>query len=392
VVDEGLRNVGREGLGERGELGFAGAGDERDVRAEADRVLYRVKPIEEDEGVVGERGAQEVYIVAGGRLHGGTIGLVGLGVQWRTLGLLAEMGLEGAGMTNGNGSDEQSLAFTMKYNPPMAPGTAERALREVKAVLDSVGVQFLLSSGTCLGAIRDNAIIPWDDDTDIMSIKGANGLTDAHVDTAVTAFRERGYYVYAVEGEHQTFSMIKDYVRTGWDCYRNEGDSVLVYPKTVIPLELLLNPRKISFLGERYLVPNPPEEYLRLKYGESWRTPKRAGEYEIDVVEKIASMDVAGSPCRLRVLDGDGTPVADAQVTLVGAGRATTDANGYTELVLPGPDWYALVIRFAGHEQVLYMEELEPGGAYVYRADAAVRAVAAAGGTTGTLGKLLTSE
>jgi hypothetical protein len=295
-------------------------------------------------------------------------------------------------MTTGNGSDEASLAFTLKYNAPMAPGAAERALREVKEVLDAVGVQFLLSSGTCLGAIRDNAIIPWDDDTDIMSIKGANGLTDGVVDDAVAAFRERGYYVYAPEGEHQSFSMIKDYVRTGWDCYRNEGDSVLVYPKTVIPLELLLNPREITFLGERYLVPNPPEEYLRLKYGEAWRTPKRAGEYEIDVVEKIAIMDVPGSPCRLRVLDEQGEPVEGAEVTLVGAGRSTTDANGSAVLILPGPDWYALVIRYPGHEQVLYMEELAPGGAYVYRADAAAKAIVAAGTTVGTLGELLTTE
>ena len=295
-------------------------------------------------------------------------------------------------MTTGNGSDEESLAFTLKYNAPMAPGSAERALKEAKEVLGLLGVQFLLSSGTCLGAIRDNAIIPWDDDIDIMSIKGANGLTDAKVGEAVAAFEARGYYVYAPEGEHQAFSMIKDYVRMGWDCYQNDGDSVLVYPKTVIPLGLLLNPREITFLGERYLVPNPPEEYLRLKYGEAWRTPKRAGAYEIDVVEKIPSMDVAGSPCRLRVLDEEGGPVAGAEVTLVGAGRSTTDADGYAELILPGPDWYALVISYPGHKQVLYMEELAPGGAYLYRADAAAKATAAAGRTVGTLGALLTTE
>ena len=295
-------------------------------------------------------------------------------------------------MTTGNGSDEASLAFTLKYNPPVGAEAAERALRDIKEVLDGQGVVFLLSSGTCLGVVRDNAIIPWDDDLDIMSVIGENGLTDAKVDAALAAFRERGYFIYAPEGEHRTFSMIKDYVRTGWDCYRNDRDYVLVYPKTQIPLRLLADPKEIAFLGERFLVPNPPEEYLRLKYGEAWQTPKRAGAYESDVVDKIPAEVVDGSPCSLRVLDEAGEPVSGAEVTLVGGGRSTTDARGATELILPRPEWYALVIRYPGHERVLYMEELAPGGAYVYRADAAKRATAEAGQTVGTLGTLLTTE
>jgi hypothetical protein len=295
-------------------------------------------------------------------------------------------------MTTGNGSDEASLDFTMKYNPPVGAAAAELRLKDVKEILDGLGIVFLLSSGTCLGAVRDNAIFPWDDDLDIMCVVGENGLTDAKVDAALAAFRGRGYFIYEPEGEHRSFSMIKDYVRTGWDCYRNDRDYVLVFPKTQIPLRLLADPKEIAFLGERFLVPNPPEEYLRLKYGEAWRTPKKAGSYEIDVVDKIPAEAVEGSPCSLRVLDEAGEPVVGAEVTLVGAGRSTTDASGAAELILPRPDWYALVIRYPGHEQVLYMEELAPGGAYVYRADAAKRATAAAGQTVGTLGKLLTSE
>jgi hypothetical protein len=295
-------------------------------------------------------------------------------------------------MTSGNGSDEASLAFTLKYNPPIGAEGAERALRDVREVLDGLGVVFLLSSGTCLGAVRDNAIIPWDDDLDIMSVIGENGLTDAKVDEALAAFRERGYFIYAPEGEHRTFSMIKDYVRTGWDCYQNDRDFVLVFPKTQIPLRLLAEPQEITFLGERFLVPNPPEEYLRLKYGEAWRTPKKAGEYESDVVDKIPSEDVEGDPCSLRVLDEADEPVAGAEVTLVGARRSTTDADGYAELILPRTDWYSLVIRYPGHEQVLYMEELTAGGTYVYRAGSAAKAAAEAGQVVGTLGRLLTAE
>ena len=49
---------------------------------------------------------------------------------------------------------------------------AEVILREVKGVLDDFGIVFFLRHGTCPGAVRDGALIPWDDDLDIASIIG----------------------------------------------------------------------------------------------------------------------------------------------------------------------------------------------------------------------------
>ena len=77
---------------------------------------------------------------------------------------------------------------------------------------------------------------------------------------------------------------------------------------------------------------------------------------------------------------------------LVGGGRYRTDERGYAQIVLPGLDWYALVIRYPGHEQVLYMEQMEPDKAYVYRAEAASKAVSDASGAVGTLGNILSPE
>jgi hypothetical protein len=296
-------------------------------------------------------------------------------------------------MSTGNGSDQESLDFTLKYNPPMGVAAGERALKEAKKILDELGVTFLLSSGTCLGAVRDDALIPWDDDLDLISVIGADGFTEESVDAAVAAFREHGYFVSEMEGgTNRSFSMIKDYVRTGWECYRIVGESVWVYPMTEIPARLFLQPREITFLGERFLVPDPTEEYLRLKYGEEWQTPKRSGAYEIDVVDKVPGAEWSGSPSTLRVLDEEGRPVAGAEVVLVGGGRSETDERGYAEMILPGVDWYALVIRYPGHERVLYMEQLQPDKAYVYRADSASKAAGQAAGPVGTLGNLLTLE
>ncbi|PZC46096.1 MAG: Phosphorylcholine metabolism protein LicD [Chloroflexi bacterium] len=298
-------------------------------------------------------------------------------------------------MQNGNGSDEETLEFSFKYNPPMDPEAGERALKEAKEILDPLGVVFLLSSGTCLGAIRDNGFIPWDDDLDLISIVDRNGLTEELVDNAVEAFREKGYFVYAAGGNSRdvrAYSMMKNYVRIGWECYRIVNDSISVYPGTQIPATFFTNPKEITFMGEQFLVPDPPEEYLRLKYGEEWMIPKGPGLYEKDVVDKIPSADLIGRPCRLKVLGDAGRPVSGAEVVLAGGGRFETDESGYAEIILPGADWYALTIRYPGHEQVLYMEEMDPDKVYVYRADQVANAASSVSGPVGTLGSLLSTE
>ena len=185
---------------------------------------------------------------------------------------------------------------------------------------------------------------------------------------------------------------IENFIRLSWDCARIIDDSIYAYPRVKLPAGLFTNPKEIEFLGEKFLVPNPTEEYLRLTYGAEWIVPKEAGIYEKDVVEKIPGAELAGWPCRLRVLDAEGRPVPGAEVVLVGGGRSRTDESGYAEMILPGPDWYALVIRYPGHEQVLYMEKMEPDNTYVYRTAHVLKAASHASGPIGTLGNVLSTE
>ena len=296
-------------------------------------------------------------------------------------------------MIAGNGSDQAAIEYSWRYNPPMDPAVAESNLKEAKQILDQLGVVFLLGSGSCLGAIRDNAFIPWDDDIDLVSVIGINGLTEESADIAATAFRDKGYFVAEIDGVYSKNRMtIKDLVRLSMEFVRIIDGNIYAYPGIQLPARLFTQPKEIEFLGERFHVPNPPEEYLRLKYGEEWKVPKKAGAYEKDVVEKIPDANLVGRPSRLRVLDVEGRPVSGAEVVLVGGGRSRTDRSGYTEIILPGADWYALIIRYPGHEQVLYMEEMEPDRTYVYRADATSNATGYASGATGTLGNLLSPE
>ena len=92
------------------------------------------------------------------------------------------------------------------------------------------------------------------------------------------------------------------------------------------------------------------------------------------------------------MLDDSGRPVPDAEVRLVGVGSFTSGDDGIVQMVVPDAGWYALVVRYPSHEQVLYMEELKPDMSYVYRADSLATAANRASGDFGTLGNVLTVE
>ena len=61
-------------------------------------------------------------------------------------------------------------------------------------------------------------------------------------------------------------------------------------------------------------------------------------------------------------------PVYGAEVSLAGGSRSTTDESGTAEIILPCPEFYALTITYRDHQQVLYMEDLQPHKKYIYQA------------------------
>ena len=288
-------------------------------------------------------------------------------------------------MTSIDGADEAALERSYAVLQRMDAAAAERALREAKQILDELGVVFFLRQGTCLGAIREKGFIPWDDDLDLGSVIGLHGLTEKSIDRVVAAFRENGYFA-KVERSDQYISvaMMKSYIRTDWICNWVTDGTIFQYPGVRIPVRLVTELKEIDFIGEKFLVPNPPEEYLRFKYGADWMPPKET-RYEKDILDMVPEIPITGGAGQLRrspaghlpqsggsmvrVFDQAGEPVFDAEVAVTGLGRYRTNERGYANLDLPRSDWYALIIRYDDHEEVLYQEKLGPGVSYVYNPD-----------------------
>ena len=291
-------------------------------------------------------------------------------------------------MSANDSAADAAMDRLLRTTPAMDTSVAAALLREAKEVFDEHGLVFFLRQGTCLGAVRGNAFIPWDDDLDIGSIEGLHGFHERMIEPVADAFRARGFYVKRSSFDGETWlGLMKHNIRIDWLCSRVRNGHVVHFPSVLIPVRLFADLKEIDFIGEKFLVPSPPEEYLRHKYGPNWATPTRLG-YAKDVVDNIPEGALAGHPgrlrqrlitrlfprraARLRVLDESGAPRPGASIKVVGWGSYETDREGYARFYLPANDIYALVVGDGGGEEVLYEERLEPGKTYVYRPDPAM--------------------
>jgi hypothetical protein len=284
----------------------------------------------------------------------------------------------GGEMVSESGADEAALFKSYANLQHIDPELAKQMLKEAKEILDPLGIPFWLRQGTCLGAVRDQAFIPWDDDVDLGSVIGLNGLTEDMLDPVFDAFRDRGYFVNVESNDRWIAAgMMKSSLRVDLTFFHIIDDSIFHFPFIWIPARLFANLKEIEFMGGKYLVPNPPEEYLTTKYGPNWITPKQ--DYEKDVLEQVAMSPavkvapIPGQPTtRIRVLDQEKELVRGAEVSIVGLAEANTDDNGYVEFGLPYKDFYAVVIKFEDYEEILYQELLSPGASYVYKPDTSI--------------------
>lgn len=146
---------------------------------------------------------------------------------------------------------------------------AERALLDIKALLDSHHIEFFLVSGTLLGCIREGRILSHDKDADI----GVWNSTRA--DVLLTILRRSGlFYIQASRSQHVI--RVKHVNGTAIDVffhYREPHD----YWHGGVKLKWSNTPFKLishQFIGTRFNIPEDYNLYLHENYGD-WKVPQR---------------------------------------------------------------------------------------------------------------------
>jgi len=175
--------------------------------------------------------------------------------------------------------------YDFEYDVVMDIKRAEKVLLEAKELFDKCGVEFFLICGTCLGAVREGIIFPYDGDLDI-GVK--HEILKDKLDDLEEAFLSRGYAVeyrscqygykravdYRKDGIH---ICVRDYDTNGNKRFHariisGDNDTPLG-TCSIFKKELFDDLKEIEFLDKTFLVPNPPEEFLEAHFGSEWRTP-----------------------------------------------------------------------------------------------------------------------
>ncbi len=97
---------------------------------------------------------------------------------------------------------------------------AVKYLKEVKRVFDLYKVEFWLDSGSLLGAVRDQCIIPWDNDIDL-------GVWSKDLDSLSKALKELKKQGFASSVQPGYVQLIKQDVPVNVSVYLEIGDSAV---------------------------------------------------------------------------------------------------------------------------------------------------------------------
>lgn len=145
---------------------------------------------------------------------------------------------------------------------------AKKNLLDVKEILDNEGLYFGLIFGTLLGAIRENDFISHAADTDLFILsedeeKFRLVLVKFHeIGFKLIRFERSGLYSISRNNEYIDFYTMKPFAKGVRFC-----GAKYVLEKYILDTVLF------EFLGTHFIVPRKSTEFLRLHYGNNWKTP-----------------------------------------------------------------------------------------------------------------------
>lgn len=164
--------------------------------------------------------------------------------------------------------------FGVRHGTERVQEDCMKLLLDMTSTLNKHGIKYWLNWGTLLGAYRDNMFIPWDTDIDVtVHAKDRDKVWSviAHEMKQKGCFVPKREVCYAGDswftrdGEKIELNFVED---TGTEYNYEPNRCSLSCDKHYIDkLEL------VNFQGYLFTIPSDTDNYLKLSYGDNWKTP-----------------------------------------------------------------------------------------------------------------------
>jgi phosphorylcholine metabolism protein LicD len=176
---------------------------------------------------------------------------------------------------------------------------AERMLKNIAAILDHCKMDYWLEGVTLLGIIRENRLLPWDNDIDMsMNHDQLDKLDDLYSELKKAGYRVRTRRFWNTNNfftkgavrmikirEKRFFGLLKGPVCLDiFIKYQYEGDSYweINHITKSVPSKHYHAFRHIMFKGSKYKIPSLAEEYLSCRYGDWQKQVKNWNTFKDD--------------------------------------------------------------------------------------------------------------
>jgi lipopolysaccharide cholinephosphotransferase len=193
---------------------------------------------------------------------------------------------------------KQSVKAALPFDHPTTRAFAQSVLRTLNQYIRAKGVAMCLDSGTLLGAVRDQDLIPWDDDIDFAIDKENFEKLQASLPELHTLLSNRfdiNWHITIITVNGLDSCINLEFTNSTnshfipFDISIQRRESINGLSELLSSGGLFFAPAKhfdsyepITFLGETFLAPYDAEGFLTFMYGH-WQTPKkttRITEYE----------------------------------------------------------------------------------------------------------------
>lgn len=170
-------------------------------------------------------------------------------------------------------------SFPFDTNQKM-PNGAEKVMKECCDVLKSLDLNYRISDGTILGIYRGGKFIAHDNDIDVEIIG------DDKVERIEKIFKNKGMSLgrkAIYKGKvHQIIYYTSDYIIFDIVIWHPNAKDGKLYNYSERGYERVQDAKYfqkdkldfIEFKGDKYPIPTPIEEWLVMRYGNDWKTPK----------------------------------------------------------------------------------------------------------------------